>query len=96
MSNKSFYKTAVWINKREDILKRDNYECQRCKKLGKLTIDQDVILEIHHIKHLEDYPELALEDSNLITVCKSCHNFYHKRFEYSEKNKVNVKIPERW
>lgn len=32
---------------------------------------------VHHIKHLEDAPELAFEDSNLISLCYSCHNKAH-------------------
>lgn len=52
--------------------------------------------QVHHIKHLEDYPELALDDDNLEAVCLHCHNLLHGRgFNgwHGKKRKVNV---ERW
>ena len=32
---------------------------------------------VHHIKELEDHPELALVDDNLVSLCVSCHNKAH-------------------
>jgi len=32
---------------------------------------------VHHIKHLKDFPELALVDSNLESLCFTCHNEEH-------------------
>lgn len=68
----SFYNSSAWKRKREEILDRDNHECIWCKEqLGKVTTDRDGhILEIDHIKPLEQFPELALEDSNLRTLCR--------------------------
>ena len=60
------YKEKYWINYlAPKILQRDGYECQECKKEGKLTIKQHgKKLDIHHIK----------EESNLETVCVHHHN----------------------
>jgi 5-methylcytosine-specific restriction endonuclease McrA len=33
--------------------------------------------EVHHIKHLDDYPELAFDDNNLISLCSACHRKMH-------------------
>jgi len=33
--------------------------------------------EVHHIKHLEDFPDLAYEDDNLVSLCHACHNARH-------------------
>lgn len=77
---KSFYNSKEWKEKRLSILKRDNYECQDCKQKGKLTTSYDAVLEIDHIKELKEYPELKLEDSNLRTLCRTCHNIKHNRF----------------
>lgn len=74
-----FYRSTAWKHKREEILKRDNYECVQCRKEGRLTTQFDAVLEIDHIKELKDYPELKLENSNLQTLCRSCHNIKHGR-----------------
>ena len=68
-----FYKSSIWLHKREEILIRDNKECQICKAKGRYHKAECV----HHIKHLRQYPNLALDNSNLIAVCNSCHNKLH-------------------
>ena len=68
-----FYLTPKWQRKRAAILRRDKYQCQECKRYGRMREAKTV----HHIKHLEDDPELALEDSNLISLCYACHNKAH-------------------
>jgi len=68
-----FYRSAAWIHKRQEILQRDNYECQLCKAKGRFSRATCV----HHIKHLNIYPELGLEESNLISLCDACHNDEH-------------------
>ena len=68
-----FYTSAKWRHKREIILKRDGYLCQNCKRYGK----QVQAVTVHHIKHLDEYPELALDSKNLISLCNACHNKQH-------------------
>lgn len=70
---KAFYKSAAWLKCRKLVLKRDYYLCQPCLRDGKLTTADAV----HHIKPLEDYPELALDMDNLESICNSCHNKEH-------------------
>ena len=65
------------------------------KDEGIVTTQYDAILEIDHIKELEDYPELALENDNLRTRCKMHHNKKHKRFEFRE-NKKKRKWDDEW
>lgn len=86
-----FYLSPVWKRKRLFILMRDHYVCQRCKEQkDKISIANTV----HHIKHLKEYPDLALEDSNLISVCDRCHNELHPekriRKQYEEITRVRV------
>ena len=57
-------------NVREYVLFRDNHICQHCK--GKL---KDKILNVHHI---ESRKTGGNAPSNLVTLCKTCHNNYHK------------------
>lgn len=74
---------------RQKILERDNYECQECKRQGRVTVDiyeknkndrKKIKLVVDHIKELEDYPELALDPDNLETLCVTCHNKKHGRY----------------
>ena len=69
----AFYLSSKWKRKRKAILKRDGYECQDCKRYGRIR----EATEVHHIKHLEDAPELAYDNDNLISLCKACHNARH-------------------
>lgn len=66
-----FLRSTTWYNKRRKIIQRDNGYCQRCfYKFGILETER---LQVHHIKSRLHYPELKLEDSNLITVCQVCN-----------------------
>lgn len=91
-----FYHTRLWKNKRLEILERDNYECQWCASEGHVTSSNHSILEIDHIKELEDYPELALDDDNLRTLCKPCHNKRHERFQFRKQAKEKKWNDEKW
>ena len=68
-----FYTSAKWKRFRKCILIRDDYTCQRCKRYGRLTPAR----EVHHIKHLEDFPELAYDPQNCVSLCRACHNMQH-------------------
>lgn len=92
---KKFYNSAAWNGKqgiRQQALRRDNYECQECKKAGRVHGDsvkvdgerKSIQLNVHHIAELEDHPELALKLSNVTTVCLFHHNKTHKRFVRKE------------
>ena len=98
---KKFYKSGIWKKKREQILKRDNYECQRCKENGEFSNRK---LQVHHKQELRDRPDLALKNSNLITLCGRCHSEIHGKMskmqkynkEKNETKKEKLNIPERW
>lgn len=77
----SFYDSDKWKRKRAVILKRDGYKCKQCSRYG---ITREAV-EVHHIKHYDEYPELAFVDSNLISLCKACHNK-----EHPEKGRQNL------
>lgn len=57
-------------NIREYVLFRDNHTCQCCKGKSK-----DKILNVHHI---ESRKTGGNAPNNLITLCKTCHDNYHK------------------
>lgn len=78
------YHTKVWESKRESILLRDHYECQRC--LGVYKAGEDVrhiritrANTVHHILEAREYPYLILDDDNLISLCHRCHDIVHGR-----------------
>ena len=94
-----FYTSWTWRKKRKQILIRDNNECQICKQNGKVTVGtKDDPLIVHHIKELKQYPELALVDENLLSVCNNCHESicHPDRLEEYKKTKTVIDIPERW
>ena len=81
-----FYNSRTWRNKRKQIINRDNNECQMCKKQGRVSKGETV----HHIKHLKDYPTLALADDNLITLCFHHHELMHpEKFIHERKAELN-------
>ncbi len=57
-------------NVREYVLARDNHECQCCHGKSK-----DRILNVHHI---ESRLTGGNSPDNLVTLCKTCHDAYHK------------------
>lgn len=96
-----FYTSSAWLSIRDEVLKEHKYECLNHKKKGKYkraTI-------VHHVKHLREFPKLALSktyiDENgkkqvqLKPVCKECHEYV----EHPERLRWNKKKPlteERW
>lgn len=50
-------------------LQRDHYLCKNCLRQKKFT----AATEVHHLEPIEEHPELALELSNLESLCWDCH-----------------------
>ncbi len=77
------YLSPKWERKRERVFKRYNYLCQESRRYGR-TEPAEVV---HHIYTVEEYPELAFEDWNLLPVTHRAHNSMHKRnsHELTEK-----------
>jgi 5-methylcytosine-specific restriction endonuclease McrA len=104
-----FYHSAAWLEKRQQILIRDHYECQQCRhrieeanRNGVQLVGDDRRIRraecVHHIKHYEDWPSLGLEDDNLISLCNTCHNLAHGRTveRFQKKAAREPVTPERW
>ena len=74
------------IKLKEEIRKRDNYECQLCY----ITEEEHIIVfgEIFSIHHI-DYDKRNCEKKDLITLCHNCHTRtnYNRTYwqEYFEK-----------
>lgn len=86
IQKEKFYKEKRWERKRNKILKRDGYQCQMSKRFGKIRSAEVV----HHILPLEEYPEYALCDWNLISLSREAHNTLHDRVtgELTERGKA--------
>ena len=67
------YNSRRWRHKRKEILRRDGDLCQHCKRYGKRV----QAVTVHHIKHVDEYPELAYTNDNLVSLCNACHNKEH-------------------
>ena len=78
----NFYKGRPWRRIRMRVLREFHGECQIClKKPGHPHVKATIV---HHVYHLEDYPEWGLSEyvsdpktgdrrRNLLPVCKDCH-----------------------
>lgn len=74
MPQKDFdYTSTRWQRTRAAVLRRDNYQCQGCRRYGRI---RSAVI-VHHIKHADECPELAYTGSNLISLCAACHNKAH-------------------
>lgn len=82
-----FYQSAKWRRLREKAMRRDNYECQMCRRLGKYHKVENV----HHVQEVKDRPDLALEINNLMCLCIEHHNEVHERYiTTADKQENNV------
>lgn len=70
---KRFYKSQAWQNVRSHVLKRDFFLCVKCGHPAE---------EVHHIIHLNPNnihdPSIALNEKNLISLCRDCHFDEHR------------------
>lgn len=58
---------SAWRRVRAQVLERDSYTCQHCRRTG-------ITLIAHHII---EYPVGSDELDNLISLCRSCHVRHH-------------------
>lgn len=55
-----------WAEKRKEVLKRDNNQCQICFKAAE---------HVHHLSYIHRGKEYTFE---LVSLCKNCHKLYHE------------------
>jgi hypothetical protein len=73
LHNTGLYQRGInygYANTRAYVLTRDSYSCQQCQ--GKA---RDRRLEVHHLVFRSE--QGSDEESNLLTLCKSCHDGLH-------------------
>ncbi|MDE7445898.1 MAG: HNH endonuclease [Lachnospiraceae bacterium] len=98
-----FYKCKEWRQLSDDVMKENNYECQKCKARGVHATARSV----HHVQWVRRHPRLALSRTyvyngttynNLIPLCEDCHNKEHpeKGKGLKKRNKNKFVNEERW
>ena len=86
-----FRNTKEWQRKRNEIRSRDLNICRYCFIVNhRITTGE---LSVHHIVPLEKDFSLRLTDSNLISLCRFCHENAEKGLISAEKLKKIIKIP---
>lgn len=73
--NDRFYDSPKWEAKRKHIMRRDSYQCQISKRYGRL-IPAELV---HHVFPLDEFPEYAFADWNLLSISVKVHNRLHDR-----------------
>ena len=66
-----------WGIKRLRILARDNYTCKGCGRQE----GNGVALQVHHKHYIYGLDPWEYKDSELVTLCDSCHSYVHAHFE---------------
>jgi len=70
---------------RKSVFANDNYTCQKCKD------NKGGNLHPHHIKNFSQYPELRFVAENGVTLCRSCHELFHKIYGTRNNNQEQLK-----
>lgn len=92
---RGFGRSREWPKVRKAHLTRE-YTCQWCGSLERL--------EVHHIKPFHIYPQLELDDDNLITLCESgdekCHLIHghlgnYRKFNALIRDQVTLRTKEK-
>lgn len=75
---KELLKTPEWRDKRQEILYRDKFICQKCGKYSKHN-------EVHHVDYISGRDIWNYPDNWLITLCRDCHDEEHNVCEAIRK-----------
>lgn len=72
-----------WLEKRANIIKRDNYCCKICGAKEKLVVHHK---QYHfNAKTKEKNMPWDYDDKYLVTLCESCHRRGHAKFDIPRK-----------
>lgn len=66
----NFYRTKQWSRLRQQVLERNNYLCQYCKVIGKLTPNSRTV---DHVIPIEVDASSKADINNLAVICRQCH-----------------------
>ena len=80
----SFYNSKEWTSIRAVIKQRDLGLCQVCLQQKILT----PMHTVHHIIELKEDYSLRTTESNLISVCSTCHHKIHRAYDTDAKEEM--------
>ena len=60
------------------VKKRDDFRCVVCGSKSNTVV--------HHLNGFKKYPDMAIDDNNGVTLCKSCHDKYHDEYGFEDIN----------
>jgi len=72
MTYKEQLKTEEWKQKRIQILKRDNFQCQCCGISAK-----EELLHVHHLYYERNKMAWEYDNEVYVTLCKEHHKYIH-------------------
>ncbi|WP_455638141.1 HNH endonuclease [Parabacteroides sp.] len=75
-------KTKEWKEKRNKILRRDNYHCQHCGKFG--ICGDDIHISLHRLEEMKDY----IIDQQIVNIIKT----YLFKDDYKDENKESFEV----
>lgn len=82
-SIEGFYNKMSWRKLRDYVIKNEPL-CRECLKQGRVR----PATLVDHIKSIEEFPDLALDEDNLQPLCEKCHRDKTRRdhSKYSDAN----------
>ena len=81
---KELLKDGRWQIRKTEIMRRDNFTCQKC---GARAID-GAFLNVHHVKYRKSAKPWEYEDNELVTLCEDCHKAIHDKKDHYIKTTV--------
>jgi len=72
-----------WNKLRFKVFYRDNFKCQLCGRCVSTKFNGDRKIQCHHILPIRLGGRHEL--SNLVTLCRRCHEFIHEEYIRSKK-----------
>ncbi|GIV28525.1 MAG: hypothetical protein KatS3mg027_2339 [Bacteroidia bacterium] len=68
-----------WLQKREEILRRDNYQCRNCGSTANLEVHHR---QYHYSSKLKRFNKVwEYNNQFLITLCRTCHQLGHQHYK---------------
>lgn len=72
-----------WLERRAQIIQRDNYCCRICGSKDNLVVHHKQY-HIHAMTNTKKYP-WDYDDRYMVTLCESCHKRGHAKFKVPRK-----------